>query len=333
MAERETISEYNYQRYAHRPQDSWGWLSSVAFHAVMFLLVAFLLYQVPKGIGKETVQTGGIVLVNADLAANEKPYLEQADIESPDTAENAAASAIGGEVSEQTPAFDLEDLPELPGIQSSEDARKRALKAQQAGTGLSDVALPNAQNGGGKIGQEAVRFGGLVGTGSRFVYVVDRSGSMNNNGLMQSAKAELEASLNSLTEHQQFQLIFYNDDALIFNPTGAAPKMMQATKDNIQLALEFIQQTPASGGTVHMAALEPALTLNPDVIFFLTDADEQLTQPDMAKLARLNKSNASINVLVFGASTNPTQANRTYERLAKETRGMFVYKSTMSLRR
>ena len=33
----------------------------------------------------------------------------------------------------------------------------------------------------------------------------------------------------SLNEQQQFQIIFYNDDPLIYNPTGAAPKMLQAT--------------------------------------------------------------------------------------------------------
>ncbi|MDP1561159.1 MAG: VWA domain-containing protein [Pirellulaceae bacterium] len=333
MAESDAISDYDYQQYANRPQDTWGWASSVTFHVLMFLLISFLLYQVPKGIGEETVQTGGIVLVNADLAANEKPYLEQSDIQSPETAEHAAAAAMGGEVTEQTPALDVNDLPELPGMQSSEDARKRAQKAQQEGSGISDLALPNAQVGGGKIGQEAVRFGGMVGTGSRFVYVVDRSGSMNNSGLMQAAKAELEASINSLTEHQQFQLIFYNDEALIFNPTGAAPKLMHATKDNIALVMEFIRQTPASGGTVHIKALEPALKLTPDVIFMLTDADDLLSEADNTKLARWNKSNASINVLVFGPTPEPTAVNLSFSKLAKETRGQFVFKSTVALRK
>ncbi len=332
MAAGDMISDYDYQQYANRPQGWRGWVSSVTFHVLMFLLITYVLYQVPKGIGEETVQTGGIVLVNADLSANEKPYLEQADIQSPETAENAAAAAMGGEVAEKTPALELDDLPELPGMQSSEDARKRAVEAQQAGSGMSDLALPNAQDGGGKIGQVPVRFGGMVGTGSRFVYVVDRSGSMNNSGLMQAAKAELEASLNSLTEHQQFQLIFYNDEPLIFNPTGAAPTMMPATKDNIRLALDFIRQTPASGGTVHIAALEPALRLNPDVIFLLTDADDKLSDADYTKLTRLNKANTSINVLVFGPTSAPTAINRSFEKLTKGTRGMFAFKSSVALR-
>jgi Mg-chelatase subunit ChlD len=305
----------------------------VAFHVLIFALISWLLYQVPKGIGQEQVQTGGIVLVNADLAANEKPYLEQADIESPETAENAAAAAMGGEVSQQTPALDLNDLPDLPGMESSEEARRRAVEAQQQGSGLSDLALPAELNGGGKIGQSPVRFGGLVGTGSRFVYVVDRSGSMNSNGLMQAAKAELEASLNSLNEQQQFQVIFYNDTALVFNPTGAPPKMMSATKENIAMVLDFIRQTPASGGTVHMAALEPALHLGPDVIFLLTDADERMQPGEFAKVGQLNRSNASINVLVFGPTPDATADNMSFAKLARETRGQFVFKSTSALRR
>jgi hypothetical protein len=333
MSTNDSVSEYDYQRYANRPQDRWGWVSSVAFHVLMFALISYLLYQVPKGIGEETVQTGGIVLVNAEVSANEKPYLEQSDIQSPETAENAAAAAVGGEVAEQAPALDLDDLPELPGMQSSDQARKREFEAQQAGSGLSDLALPNAQDGGGKIGQAPVKFGGMVGTGNSFVYIVDRSGSMNNGGLMQAAKSELEASLNSLTENQRFQLIFYNDEALIFNPTGAAPKLLQATKDNIQLALDFVRQTPASGGTVHIAALDPALKLTPDVIFMLTDADDQLSPADNAKIARWNKSNASINVLVFGPTPEPTAVNLSFSKLAKETRGQFVFKSSVAIRR
>jgi len=325
--------EIGFERYASAKKEWPGWVSSVAFHFLIFIAITLLLYQVPKGVGNERVQTGGIVLVNADLADNEKPYLEQADIESPETAENAAAASSGGQVTQQVPALALDDLPDLPGMASSEDARTRAVEAQQLGSGLSDLAQPSEQAGGGKIGQEAVRFGGLVGTGSRFVYVVDRSGSMNSNRLMQSAKAELEASLTSLNEQQQFQIIFYNDDALIFNPTGAAPKMLQATEANLESALEFVRQTPAIGGTVHMAALEPALRLGPDVIFFLTDADDRLRPAEYNKINRLNTTNASIHVLVFGVTAQPTADNLSFKRLADETRGQFVFKSTTALGR
>lgn len=326
-------AEIGFERYASAKKDWPGWVSSVAFHLVIFFVITFLLYQVPKGVGEERVQTGGIVLVNADLADNEKPYLEQSDIESPETAENAAAASSGGEVTQQVPALALDDLPDLPGMASSEDAMTRAVAAQQLGSGLSDLAQPMEQAGGGKIGQAPVRFGGLVGNGSRFVYVVDRSGSMNSNRLMESAKAELEASLTSLNEQQQFQIIFYNDDPLIYNPTGAAPKMLQATKENIQSALEFVRQTPAMGGTVHMTALEPALRLGPDVIFFLTDADDRLREAEYNKINRLNTTNASIHVLVFGASSSPTADNQSFKRLADETRGQFLFKSTSSLGR
>jgi hypothetical protein len=333
MSSESTTEEYGYRRYASRRQDWPGWLSSVLFHALIAALIAFLLYQAPRGIGDETVATGGIVLVNADLAANEKPYLEESDIESPESAEDAAAAAMGGEVASETPTLDAEDLPELPGMEASDEARRRAVQAQQAGSGVSDLTMPNPQNGGGKIGQVPVRFGGVTGTGSRFVYVVDRSGSMNNTGLMESAKAELEASLKSLTEFQQFQVIFYNEDAIVFNPTGDPPKLMHGTKENIQSAIEFVQQTPASGGTVHMAALEPALNLGPDVIFMLTDAEDILSPDEFARIGRLNRTNASINVIVFGPTPEPTPGNLSFSRLTRETRGQFVFKSTSALRR
>jgi len=333
MNRRPASIEWDYHNHAIPKKEWQSWLSSIVFHLLVFLAVAFLLYQAPRGVGEEQVATGGIVLVNADLDANEKPYLEQADVESPDAAEDAAAALMGGEVATSNPTFDLDQLPELPGLPSSEDARRKALEAQQQGSGLADLAVPTQQSGGGKIGQKPVLFGGAVGTGSRFVYVVDRSGSMNSGGLMDAAKAELEASLNSLTELQQFQVIFYNDNALIFNPSGGAPKMHYGTKENVAAALEFIRQTPATGGTVHMAALEPALRLGADVIFFLTDADDALTPDEFNRIGRLNTSNASINVIVFGPTPEPTAVNLTFTRLTRETRGQFVFKSTSALRR
>ncbi len=333
MTDADPQVEFGYDKYASRRKGWPSWLSSIGFHFLMFAILAFLLYQVPKGIGEETVQTGGIVLVNADLNANEKPYLEQSDIESPDAADDAAASAMGGDVAQQTPAMQMDNLPELPGMESSEEARRRAVEAQQVGSGLSDLALPTAQNGGGKIGQVPVRFGGLTGTGSRFVYVVDRSGSMNSGGLIHAARAELEASLNSLTEAQQFQVIFYNDDALTFSPMAGPTKMYPGTKENIKLAIDFVKQTPALGGTAHMAGLEPALKLAPDVIFFLTDADDGLTPGEFNRLSRLNRSNASINVIVFGLTEQANNVTQTFTRLTRETRGQFVFKSTLSLSR
>lgn len=325
---------WDHYRFANRQRTWLSWFSSLLFHVFAVAIIAFLLYQIPKGMGQEQVATGGIVLVNADLDANEKPYLEQDDIENQQQAEEAAAAAAAaGAVAATEQPLALDELPDLPGMNTSQDAVSQAIAAQQAMPGSGDLAVPTAETGGGKIGQSPVKFSGVSGSGSRFVYVVDRSASMNNEGLMRSAKAELEASLKSLTEAQQFQVIFYNDESVMFNPTGGPPKLHYGLPANIQAALAFVKQTQPVGGTAHVDPIKQALDIGADVIFLLTDADDGLTSKDLLEIQRANRAAASINVIVFGPTAEPTAANLSFQKLTRDTRGQFSYKSLSQLRR
>ncbi len=325
-------SEIGYYRFASRSKGWQSWLTSFLFHGLILAVIAILLYQIPKGAARDDIATGGIVLVNADLEANEKPYLEKDDVESPD-ATDAAAAAAAGAVAATEQTMSLDDLPDLPGLDAADDAKAKATQAQQAVPGAGDLAVPTTQNGGGKIGQKPVGFSGVKGVGSRFVYVVDRSASMNEKGLMKAAKAELKESLSSLTELQQFQVVFYNDHPLAFNPNGGPPKLFFGTEENIALALDFVERTTPDGATVHLEALEQALGLGADVVFLLTDADDGLTRDELAAIDRANRAAASINVIVFGPTAQPTAANLSFNRLTKENRGQFVYKPLTAIRR
>ena len=63
---------------------------------------------------------------------------------------------------------------------------------------------------------------GVQGEGQKFVYVFDRSGSMDGHGgaPLAAAKSELIASLDDLGDTHQFQIIFYNEHPHIFTPTA-----------------------------------------------------------------------------------------------------------------
>ena len=65
--------------------------------------------------------------------------------------------------------------------------------------------------GGGGDGSGGAEFFGIGGKGGSFVYVVDASGSMNEEGKWERARAELLRSIEHLTEGQRFFIIFYND--------------------------------------------------------------------------------------------------------------------------
>ncbi len=104
------------------------------------------------------------------------------------------------------------------------------------------------------------------------VYVIDRSGSMGQRGRLTLARRELEASLHSLPESTQFQIIAYNRQAEPLRLSGKS-SLVPATPDNIQQAARLLDAMEPEGGTEHLPALQQAIRLRPDVIFFLTDAD------------------------------------------------------------
>jgi hypothetical protein len=141
-----------------------------------------------------------------------------------------------------------------------------------------------------------------------------------------AAKAELQRSLQDLISGNQFQIIFYNEHPAVFNPFRPnPPKLFFATDQNKQLARDYIQEITSVGGTGHVEALELALRMGPDAIFFLTDAGEpQLTARELADLQRKNRSACAIHTIEFGSG--PFQGGDNFLiRLARQNRGQHVY--------
>jgi hypothetical protein len=156
--------------------------------------------------------------------------------------------------------------------------------------------------------------------------VFDRSASMGGSGrsTLAAAKAELIKSLASLGEQHQFQIIFYNEEPRIFNPSGQAGRLVFGTDQNKNLARRFVGSVTASGATRHVEALELALKLGPDVIFFLTDADEPRMSPkELAHIAQMNQG-TTINTIEFGTDARPERDNF-ITRLARQNGGQHVY--------
>lgn len=167
---------------------------------------------------------------------------------------------------------------------------------------------------------------GLVGEGHKFVYVFDRSGSMDGHGgaPLIAAKSQLLNSLEDLGQTHQFQIIFYNEQPRIFSPTGDLGRLVFGTDQNKNLARRFVGSITASGATRHVEALQMALRLAPDVIFFLTDADEpRMTPSELAKVAQMNRG-TTINTIEFGTSPQH-DADNFIVRLARQNGGQHVY--------
>ena len=157
------------------------------------------------------------------------------------------------------------------------DDRVESASPQQ---GLEGLGFSIAPKEGGKARTSLF---GLVGEGYKFVYVFDRSGSMGGSGRnsLKAVKAQLLESLKNLDTVHQFQLIFYNERPVIFNPSGTPNRLAFATQQNKQRAARFMETIKADGGTGHEEAIKLAIHMRPDVIFFLTDGDDP-------RLTRLN---------------------------------------------
>jgi Ca-activated chloride channel family protein len=65
--------------------------------------------------------------------------------------------------------------------------------------------------------------------------------------------------------------------------------------------------------------------MTPDVVFFLTDAEQpQLSASELAEVRRLNRGESVINTIEFGSGTFPGGENFLI-RLARQNRGRHVY--------
>jgi hypothetical protein len=173
---------------------------------------------------------------------------------------------------------------------------------------------------------------GLVGEGYKFVYVIDRSGSMGGDGAasLRAVKAELEASLKNLDTVHQFQIIFYNHRPVLFNPSGTPGKLVFATEQNKQVVRKYLDSIEAFGGTDHEAALRMAAGLKPDVIFLLTDGDEpKPTAQEMEKIERWS-AGIPINTIEFGPGP-ASQTESFLKELARRTGGQYAYIDTTKL--
>ena len=297
-----------------------AWLLSCLLHTVVFVALILLMAAIPvDGASEVENKKGGIVLVKADSQTTE--YLNEGDV----TEQSSAASP--SESAEATTAMELP--PELPGVNYSTELQRSV--AQSAATGIDGTGDMTASqsnvNIGGAITTEVF---GVEGTGSRFVYVIDHSESMSDHGHrpMLAARQQLIQSLESLGEHHQFQIIFYNNKTRIFNPDGL-PDMYSANDEMKTRAIQFVKSIKPQGGTDHLKALMLAFQLQPDVIFFLTDAEGGFTNADMARLSRANRSAAVVNMIEFGQHRG---RDRSLQAVASQTGGHYLFKNINSLR-
>lgn len=298
-----------------------AWLLSCIFHTIIFIAILLALRQVNNGAGNVETRTGGIVLVDMQMDSTE--YLSEGDVSEVDPQQAAASNPP------PTAAESL--LPDLPGMDASESpltGTGNDLAEAMPGADNMLENTPNNRKLGGRVTTEVF---GVKGTGSRFIYVFDRSTSMEgyNAKPLIAAKQALLKSLDSLGKMHQFQIIFYNNEYRVFRLSGLQPEMYFANDETKFAARNFVQSIRGDGGTDHIQALKFALRLAPDVIFLLTDAEGGFTKRELNTISGLNKSATVINAIEFGERRGLDQS---LEALARESGGQYVFKNINTLK-
>ena len=215
----------------------------------------------PRGVRVEPDRTTGIALVDvSDAETALAPF--QAVSESPSwDAETVPASGPPVPDAEEL-VVDIDAL--LPTVDGSGAVASPAAAPRSGDLGQAATESLSATGGTTRTGVF-----GVYGTGNQFVYVFDHSGSMGGFGgrPLAAAKAELTRSLADLDRIHQFQIIFYNERASVFNPDGGRATLQWADEATKQLADAFLKGIAAAGGTQHLPPLKMALDMGPDVIF------------------------------------------------------------------
>jgi hypothetical protein len=182
------------------------------------------------------------------------------------------------------------------------------------GTTAGGLAPGGTEGGGGGRGFFE------SGTPARsIVYVIDRSASMGRGGLLDAAVRELCASLSRLPPATRFQVVVYHDRPALLCP--GPEELLPATAENTARAIGLLDDLDAEGGTNHLPALRLALSLAPEVIYLLTDADD-LSHEHRLEATRLNAGRAVIHTIELSPA-NRGRADMPLQVLARENRGTY----------
>ncbi|WP_337175230.1 magnesium chelatase [Paludisphaera sp.] len=159
------------------------------------------------------------------------------------------------------------------------------------------------------------RFFGISARGRFFVYVLDQSGSMMDEGRIARATIELRRSVGALEAPQQFEVIFYNDEATAM-PGGPIPRV--ADRRNKEMLRSWLGRIEPEGGTNPRDAVLQALALRPAAVFLLSDGD--FPEGTVEAIAKANPRKVPIHCVDMAGGL----AGDALPRVARESGGRYV---------
>lgn len=159
------------------------------------------------------------------------------------------------------------------------------------------------------------------------VFIVDRSGSMEEGGKMSQAKSALSYCLRKLSPGDRFGIVDFATDANLFERS-----LMPATADNTAAALRYVERIESAGGTNIEAGLGEGLKLltqapgRMPMLFFLTDGLPTVGQTNVEALLReAAGKNSALKARLFSFGVGDDVNTLLLDKLAEMNRGARDY--------
>jgi hypothetical protein len=148
-------------------------------------------------------------------------------------------------------------------------------------------------------------------------YVIDASGSMQG-ARFQRARMELANALMQMKKTQRFFIVFYTDQTYPLFWPDPVLSLLPASPGNLRKTGLWLERAQTSGGTEPQEAMRLALSLEPDVVFLLSDGD--IPEETQVIVSQMNKGSI-IHTLALGSDTGAM----VLQRISAENQGEFRF--------
>jgi len=294
-----------------------SWLTSAVLHVGVLTMVVLMAWP-PHGASRRAPQGEREVSV---VVPEDAPTIEAGPVG------RMQLEPLAGELhvprlkdsSEKQPAWDFSETSR------SSSPISRIISIDVSSGGDMSAAMKGDWTdfaaGGGGQGEGAASFFGLEARGQKFVFVVDRSGSMAGPKL-DAAKAELIRSVRALDRGAKFYTVFFNHT---HTPMPAAD-LVRATEGSKRKHFAWVTTIGAEDGTNPTSAMKLALSLKPDAIWLLSDG---IFDPRAAEV--IKRANPGRKVQVHTLAFYSRKGEEVLQRIAEDNRGRYRFVSPASI--
>ncbi len=251
-----------------------SWLTSFLAHLLILVSIAFwgIASSKDNTIGFEAALARFDELDQTDLtltlSSSQSPSESEIESIEPPDATQFTSEDLGVQIERNTTVYSDKPFDPSGGLGGFATT---GIAVKPSASNMASSA--SASEGDGEQGD--VEFFGATARGTKFVYVLDCSGSMGG-ARWELTRKELFRSLDSLKPDRRFLVLLYNTDTwAMFNTQPKDTFLVEATAENIRKVKRWVSGQLPGGSTFPKFAMASALSTRPDAIFLLSDGEFQ----------------------------------------------------------